>query len=248
MKKIFYSAFHLTIFTTLIVCLSGCIFVNIGDLNAIAGQGDLENFELNVGQFNRIKIDGLCEIRYYSAPSDTVTLAVQPNLREYYKVEVVNGELTVSTTRRVTFNSNKSATLTVSTPVLDQVTITGAGSFTTYNKITSDSFTFLLDGAAEGKAELETGSLYVEITGAGNFKLSGTADTASYILNGAGNLDALSLQTRDAIVNMSGAGTIRVFSTGNLQINADGVGTVEYKGSPSLSLNRDGLVSIRRLD
>ena len=224
------------------------MFVNIGDFNAVAGTGDLENYIINVGNYSRIKIDGQCEIRYFSASSDTVTLAVQTNLRQYYKVEVENGELTVSTTRRVAFGANKGAVLTVSAPSLNRVTISGAGVFTTHDKITSDSFSFMLDGAAEGNAELDVESLFIEISGAGNFKLSGRADKANFSMAGAGELNALSLQTRDSKVDMSGAGTVSVYCTGNLQINADGVGTVEYKGSPSLSLNRDGLVSIKRLD
>ena len=248
MKNILHSAFRITIIAALAAGFSGCVFINIGPFNAVTGTGDLDYYEFKTGQYNRIKIDGQCEIRYYSAPSDTVTLAVQPNLREYYEVEVIEGELLVNTTRRVSFNSGKNAVLTISAPSLNSITITGAARFITYDKISSDSFTLILEGAAEGRAELDVKELIVEITGAGNFELSGRADTASLNLNGAGDLNALSLQTRDTAVYMSGAGTISVYSTRNLEINADGVGTVEYKGSPNLNLNRDGFVSIKRLD
>ena len=248
MKRILHSVFCAIIITVLAAGFYGCVFVNFGEFNAAAGKGDMENYKFDVGEYNRINAEGQYEIRYYAAPSGTVTLTVQPNLLEYYEVEVINGELVVNTTKKVTFSSSQSAVLTVSSPVLNSVTITGAGKFIAHDKITADSFTLILNGAAEGKADLDVNSLFVNLSGAGSFNLSGNADTASLKLSGAGDLNALSLQTRDATVDMSGAGTVRVYSTGSLQINADGVGNVEYKGSPSLNLNRDGLVSIKRLD
>jgi len=61
-------------------------------------------------------------------------------------------------------------------------------------------------------------------------------------------LNAFSLQTREASVNLSGAGSIKINCSEKLNIEASGVGEVEYSGSPSLSLNLSGAVSIRKVN
>ena len=231
-------------------CLSGCAFVIVvfADGNAVTGTGDLESYEFKVGEYSGIKIEGHCEIRYYSAPSDTITLEIQPNLRDYYVAEVIGNELIVRATRRISYNQSKTPVLTVSTPVLNSLTVEGACTFIAYDKITAGSFTISMSGAVEGKAELDVGRLSINTSGASTFELSGKADTVDINISGAGELDALSLLTREATINLSGVGEVRISCSENLRVNAGGVGTVEYKGSPSVDISRGGLVNVKKVD
>jgi hypothetical protein len=234
--------------TLLALFFSGCIVVSVADASAVSGKGATEKYVINVGEYNGIKVEGLCEIQYYAAPSNTVTLEVQSNLREYFVVEVENGELIVRTTKRIGYNSGKAAVLTVSTPALNSLTIAGACTFKTIDKIKTDSFYLEISGAGEGKAELDVNRLKTNMSGAGSFELSGSADNAEITFGGAGELKALSLQIREASVNFSGAGAIRISCSEKLSVEASGAGKVEYKGSPILSVNTHGPVSIKKLD
>jgi len=241
MKKILVIAFFA-------MCFSGCVILNISDIKSVAARGNQATYEFKVGEYSKIRVEGLYEIHYYAAPSDTVTLAVQSNVREYYRVEVKDDELIVRTTRTINFGSNKAPVLTVSTPVLDRLIVEGASSITTYNKITANSLTLVFTGAGSGRIELDVDSVSLEMSGAGKYQLSGRADYANFNMSGAGELNALSLPTREAVVNLSGAGTARVSCSENLRINANGAGTVEYRGSPTLNINRSGVVSIRQIN
>ena len=245
MKKVLFVLF--TVF--IIVSFSGCILLNINgsDFNSVRGKGDPQKFEIRVGAYNGIRIEGFCNINYYAAPSNTVTLEIQPNLREYFIIEVEGGDLVVRTTRRISYNSGKVPVLTVSAPVLNRVNIDGGGNFTAHDKIISDSLSFTINGAVKGIAELDVNSTTVSLSGAGKMDLSGRSDTADFILSGAGELNALSLQTRDAKVKLSGAGKISLSCSDNLAVNAEGAGSVEYRGSPSVNMNTSGLVSIKKL-
>ena len=251
MKKNILSVFYRVMIAAFVVMsFSGCVIANanFSDFGTVRGKGDRENFEFKVSDYNAIKIEGAFEIHYFAVSSDAVTLSVQPNLREFYSIEVINDELVVRTTKNVSFGSNKCPVLTVSTPVLNRLTLDGACDFMAHNKIEANPLTLIMSGMGNVKAELNTDSLSAYISGAGDFKLSGRADTAHLNLSGTGELDSLALQTREATVNLSGAGTIKVNCSQNLSINADGVGTVEYRGSPSLNLSRGGLVSIKQLN
>ena len=232
----------------LALCLCDCVVVNFTDAGAVRGKGAPEKYDINVGEYNKIKVEGNCEIQYYAAPSNTVILEVQPNLREYFIVEVKNSELIVRTTKRISHNSGKTPVLTVSTPALNSLTITGICTFKANEKIKTGVFNLELSGAGSGKAELDVNSLKASISGVGNFELYGKADNAEIKLSGTGELNALSLQVREASVDLSGAGTIRIYCSEKLHINASGAGTVEYRGSPILNLNKSGSASIKKID
>jgi len=231
-----------------VMLFPGCVVVNYSNTGTITAKGEPQTYEYKVGPYSEIKAEGYLEIQYYAAESDVVTLTVPPNIREYCSVSVVNGELIVRTTRRINYTNLSRPILTVSTPVLNRLTVQGACNFIAHDKITSNSLTLKILGAASAKAELEAGSLLADISGASQLNLSGKSDTAHLILAGAGDLNALGLQTREATVSLSGAGTIRISCSEKLNVDARGVGTVDYRGSPGINLSRSGLVSIRQVD
>jgi len=250
MKRKTLIAFRVTFAALIAAVLSGCIVVTFYDFNAVTGIGEPENYEFNTGRFSGIKTEGFCNINinYYSAESDTVTLTIQPNLREYYKIEVVDSDLVVRSTKRLNFKSGKNPVLTVSTPVLNRLIIEGACIFKPYDEIVSDSLAVTFRGAVESRAEINVNKLFVDISGAGKIELSGRADSADFTMSGAGDVDARSLLTSETNVKFSGAGSLRINCSKSLSINANGVGTIEYSGNPSVTLEKNGLVEIRRIN
>jgi len=233
------------------VFLTGCVSINFSPMagTGVTGRGSLETFTFSVGEITEVRVELLCNIIYHSKRSDTVTFEVQPNLMEYITVEETGGILTVRADRNLNWTSTANTpVLTVSAPLLTQLSHTGAGNFTTADPITADSFTLNITGAANGNAQVYVSDLSVSIAGAGDLVLSGTAENADISMAGAGRLEALELQTRVASINMAGAGSVRISCSDELSIAAGGVGTVEYRGSPTLDLTRGGLVNIRQVN
>ena len=234
----------------IIIFFSGCVFFSIDSIagNRVTAKGSQETYQIDVGQFNRIRIEGQCDVRYYSAFSETVTLEIQQNVREYFIVEVQNNVLIIRSTRNISFASVKSPVLTVSTPILNRVSIQGAGSFTALDKITADSLDFLVSGASTVAAELDVKRLSVNVSGAGNLNLSGEARTANFVLSGAGYIRALELQTADSTIVITGAGTVNISCSDNLSINASGAGSVRYRGSPIRNVTTIGVFSVSQVN
>jgi len=250
------------------VMLTGCVTVNfspdgspfgligyntefgypVGPGN-VTGRGSLETFTFDVGEITAVKVEMWCNIEYHSAPSDTVTFKVQPNLMDYIVVEEVGGVLTVRATRNFNLSGQANTpVLIVSSPSLNSVIHAGAGRFTTIDPISGDRFSLDVAGAADGNVILDVRELSVGLAGAGSFDISGTADNANIDMAGAGRLDAFGLNTQTASINMAGAGIVRISCSESLKVVAGGVGTVEYKGSPTLDITRGGLVSIKQVD
>jgi len=233
------------------VFLTGCVSINFSPFvsSGAAGRGNPETFTFNVGEITEIKVELLCNIVYHSASSDTVTLQVQPNLMEYITVQESGGVLTVRSSRNINVTgSSNTPVLTVSSPSLNRLSHTGAGTFTTIDPINSDSFALDITGAANGNVKMNVNDLSVSVAGAGDLTLSGTADTATVSIAGAGKLDALDLKTKTASISMAGAGTVRISTSEELRVSAGGVGTVEYRGSPSLEITRGGFVTVKNID
>ncbi|MCL1790616.1 MAG: DUF2807 domain-containing protein [Peptococcaceae bacterium] len=231
-------------------CFPGCVSVSMSPVGGVVGEGALESYTFPVSEVTEINMNIYCDIRYYAGSSDTVTLQIQPNLREYVVLEESGGVLTIRSTRNISWDwsADKVPILTVTSPTLKGVSLSGAGEFKAYDTITADTFTMKLGGAASGQADLDVGMLVVNMSGAGEFRLSGQADEAVLDMAGAGSLDALFLKTRVAEVNLAGVGMVKVNCSERLRISAGGMGTVEYMGSPNVDISRGGLVSVRKLD
>ena len=245
MKKIILLMLCAAVFA---VSGSGCVSVNV-DLSAdsLMGRGDLVAYTFDIDDFTEIRIEILCNIEYFAKPSDTVTLEIQSNLIDYISITETDGVLVVRATRGISFPTGRSPILTVGSSMLDKVTLAGVGNFTAHDTINGDSFTINMAGAGRGEADVNVKNLYVSMSGAGDFSLSGTADIAELVLGGAGNIEAMSLQTRRADVILAGVGSVRLSCSENLRVSAGGVGSVEYKGSPNLDVSRGGLVSVRQV-
>jgi hypothetical protein len=249
MKRIF----SLTLCAALIaVCLTGCVSVNFSPWRVgmtVTGVGEMERFEIQVGDFDEIRFSSVGVLHYNASPSDTVVLEIQANLRDHYEVEVRGGVLYIGSTGGINItNTSRVPVITVHAPGLKKLTISGAGSLRTHDTITVDSFELNISGAASGTAELEVSDFSVLLSGAGALTLTGTADSARMRMSGAGSINALDLVTRTADVTMSGAGAVRVNCTETLNINASGVGSVEYRGGARVDLRRSGVVSVRQVD
>ena len=232
------------------VMLTGCYTTGIPGSwgRSVSGRGATETYAFEVGDFTEVRVELLCDIIYSAAPSESVTLEVQPNLMKYISVEESGGVLTVRATRSIHWSGNtRVPVLNISAPSLNSISHAGAGSFRTVDPIVADSFSLSITGAANSKAKLDVNSLSVSLAGAGNIELSGRADDAYIGIAGAGELDALDLKTRDSEINLAGVGTVRISCSEKLCVVAGGLGTVEYSGTPAVDISRGGLVTLRRV-
>ncbi|MCL2006961.1 MAG: DUF2807 domain-containing protein [Treponema sp.] len=231
-----------------IISLGGCVITNFSDSTTVAGTGVVQTFEYPVSAYSRVRAEGLVDIHYRSAPSNIVRLDVQPNLHEYFEVRVIDGELIVGIRRGINIRPTTRPVLTISTPNLEAVIMRGSNNFTAHDRIRGNTFTISQTGSGGATADLDVQSLEASLSGSGDFSFSGRSDRVSLTITGSGSIDALSVETREATVRLSGSGRLGVNSSETLSINASGSGTVSYRGSPRLSLSNTGSVRINNVE
>ena len=95
--------------------------------------------------------------------------------------------------------------------------------------------------------DMEYQELDTTLGGLGEIRLSGKVQKQTVDLSGAGSYHALELQSQDASVLISGAGSARVWAVEKLQAKVSGAGSIKYKGDPELDSSNTGLGSITRL-
>ena len=88
--------------------------------------------------------------------------------------------------------------------------------------------------------------LEIELSGAANINISGTAQTFVVDLSGAADVAAKSLVAADADIRVSGAGSVILSVTDTLKTKISGVGSVCYYGSPVVTSNVSGLGEVKQ--
>ncbi len=181
------------------------------------------------GEFHAISCNLPADVIY--VPGDcSITIYGPDNIVEKVSVKNDNGLLEIKSGVQRMRNIKKGFTVTVSSPVLEAVTINGAGTFKANDGITALNFSATLNGAGDffihglqaseakvtvnGAADadikgIDCDLLKIDIFGAGDAELSGKAGRASLSITGAGDIDARKLECADLNSSVHGLGSIK---------------------------------------
>lgn len=167
-----------------------------------------------------IYVPGECGIKIYGPD----------NIVEKVTIDNQNGRLEIKSGVQRIRNLKDGFTITVSSPVLEGITINGAGTFKAKEGITALNFKATLNGAGDliisglqaneaevivnGAADadiddLDCDLLKIDIFGAGDAKLSGKAGRANMSITGAGDIDARKLECADLNTSVRGLGSVK---------------------------------------
>jgi hypothetical protein len=96
-------------------------------------------------------------------------------------------------------------------------------------------------GTANAEATgIDTDSLTVTISGAGNVRMEGQADKQAVEISGTGTYLAENLKSREVNIVVAGAGSAIVNAEKELDAEISGVGSVEYVGDPRIQQTVSG--------
>lgn len=98
----------------------------------------------------------------------------------------------------------------------------------------ADQFTVRSSGAYEITAHVDAQRVDTKISGAGIVKISGSTDTQTIDMSGAGVFMGFDLMSNVCDIVNSGAGNAEVFADDVLDVKISGTGNVSYKGSPDI--------------
>ena len=162
------------------------------------------------------------------------------------EAEVSGGKLRVHYKDSFNWNRNrKRVSVTISMPTVKALDFSGA----TTSRVSGfdDLGTLDLDisGASKSDIQVKAQRIVMDASGASTITLTGSAGRLEGDVSGATSLRAYDFPVKEAILDASGASSVRVSVNGKLEVEASGASSVRYRGTASVRSNTSGARSVK---
>jgi len=233
-----------TVLKMTIICTFLFIFFGISNIYA----QDKET--RNLSNFTSVSFEGTYDVLLKQGSNTQIEIIGSDDKKTTDIItEVTNGKLTVrfkdGKNNNLKFKIKKNNTMPqiILTYVeLDNIENSGVVNLKAEKKIVAETFKFSASGAGNFEVDFEVSKLIVNMSGAMNFKVSGTATEQKYDLSGAGSIEAYDLIGDKVTIDMSGAGSAQVHAKKYIDAEISGVGSITYKGNPDKVKTENGIL------
>jgi len=225
------------VLTLIILSLTSCDF-------GVVGNGNVEVRDENIKKFTRLEISGNFDVYITQARKSSLRIEADENLQDIIDVYQDGNRLKIIARENILRAKKKS--LFISFSDLAKMDLSGAIEIRGETPVDVRSLAIVCSGAVDMKMDFVVKKLRLEISGAANCDIEGSADDLIIELSGAGDFNALDLKSENVSVELSGAANAKVFAVENLDVNISGVGTVKYKGDPEISKSIAGIGSLKK--
>lgn len=214
----------------------------ISSVQSYSGNSDDYDKNIMLEPFDEIVIEGAYIVNIEN--SDTYQLLVKGPSRyinaldidqrgDRLKISVKDYEKDIA---RWTLSRND-IEITILTPDINQLTITGACSAFMTNYNLRDLKVDLM-GATNLKADINVEDLEIKLTGASKMELKGRGEELLADVLGASHLDAYDYTVKDAELEAEGVSSIKAYVTDNVTIDESFISNIKYRGGAK-EMNRN---------
>ena len=219
-----------------------------------AGGGSEMTTEVRaVPPFHRLEINGRADVMLVEGGSESVTVETAARGQSRVLAQVEGGTLMISAGVSRRWWSGLLGGRTTATPrisiafkSLDAIAVSGAVRLTA-DKIHTNDLRIAANGGSTLRVDdIAANTLRVEGSGALKATLAGQVVEQRISISGAGDVRADKLVSQNAVVDVSGAGSIVVNAAKTLRATISGAGSVEYYGDPEIKQSVSGLGRVKR--
>jgi hypothetical protein len=194
-------------------------------VSLIVGSGATRIETRAVSGFTQIAVYGPGEVNLRQDGTETLTVEAEDNVLPLLTSEVRAGRLVLGTERGIVIRPTQPIRYTLSARQVAGLEMNGGGFIQASN--------------------LHTDVLRVTVNGGTRVRLDGSVDRQDVLIAGASDYQADQLVSREANVEINGAGTVVLNVSARLTATINGAGTIEYIGSPRVERAINGLGSVR---
>jgi predicted small secreted protein len=224
-----------------ILALITVLFTSCG--TTIKGDGNVIKKEYEVDQFENIKISGGYEVILRQDSKSEIVISTDENLIEYIDVYVEDNKLIIESENWLDANELK---VYITSKSFKNIDLNGAVELKSKSKIKEKYISIDGSGAVDIDIEIDSKKLNIDISGASEIDLKGNCDKLDVDISGAGELNAYDLITKEASIDISGAGSAKVNVSDELEVDITGAGSVAYKGNPEIDEHITGAGSVKK--
>ncbi len=214
-----------TILVFLIIGSSSCI---ISPRETIYGSGNVVTEERDIGEFTGLKVSSGIDVVIRQGKEISLELEADDNLHEVIITEVDGNTLKIYTRKNIRKARSKKVFLVYKD--LNTIRISSAGDVTGENTLQTGTLDIDLSSAGDLNLEVQADKIICDISSSGDARLSGSTEVLVASLSSAGDLHAYELNTKKAEVSCSSAGDARVYATEEFNLRSSSAGSIYYKG------------------
>lgn len=198
----------------LLTFLSSCSKDNIN------GSGDLISESRNVGDFTKVKSEGVFEVMITQGNDQSVQVIADDNIIHKVKTVVTNNELRLYLDNDNNYGSI-SVEVIITVPSINSIKNYGVGHILALDIDASTNFN-------------------VYNSGTGDIKIEGSASSLTLENEGSGKFEGFLFTTNNCNVDIIGSGDCKINCTNNLNVHIEGSGDVYYMGMPIIEADISG--------
>ena len=203
------------------------------------GTGETTTRTYAASGFSGIVAAGSDKIEVTRGDAFAVSAVGTPEVLDRLIIQIKGKNLEIRR-RSGTWSGTGSATIRVTMPVLDEVTVAGSGDVIA-DRLSGDSVDVTVAGSGNVRfAAVEVRKLELTIAGSGKVEASGTAEEIEATIAGSGDIVAPALTATRAEISIAGSGNIAMAVTGNAEVSTIGSGNVTLTGGATCTHDKMG--------
>ncbi|MDR2692260.1 MAG: DUF2807 domain-containing protein [Dysgonamonadaceae bacterium] len=239
------------LFTFIAIAIPFFTSCNFSSKNAIYGNYRIVNKEINITDYDEIKVELAANIVYqqFSDSAPYLQVNTDDNLFSSLDIRVEDNQLIIDTKPDSAIRPTQ-LTIYTNSKNLKKAHISGSGDFYLRGEVNAKNFDLKISGSGNVRTDsLLCRNLKVNISGSGNVQLTGAAKEATYTVSGSGNIKAFEFFTQFLKCKISGSGNIEAQPREKLDASISGSGSIRYKGLPaSINSSVSGSGKIKQVD
>ena len=200
------------------------------------------------GPFDSLVVDGAGQVRLVQGDRDEVVVSGDAGAQDAVEVNLSGSRMHIDLPGGWKFwKDGRDAQVEVRMRHLTQLTLAGANDVVAPGPISGDQLTVNMAGSGVARFDqLAVGTVNVDISGAGEGRLSGKVDNLRLSVSGKGKVGAEQLKASSADVSISGVGNATLWAVKSLRVQISGAGHVEYWGQPAVTQTISGFGSVEQ--
>ncbi len=200
----------------------------------IAGSGNVVSTPGPTAPFTEIHVSSAFQVSLALAHEQSVVIRVDDNIVDRLDVGVSDETLRIGLKPGVSVH-DVTLEASVTATSLRSIGLSGASTLRLKNELTGETLSVNESGASRLFGSVKVSSSTLEISGASNATLAGSADQANVTASGASVLTAGQLKVGDLTIDLSGASSATVYVTGKISAGASGDSALRYTGNPTFT-------------
>ena len=209
------------------------------------GRVHAQSREFQLGEARDLSVSLPCELQIEQGSQRSLRVEAEASVLSALRLNLAGERAVLELTRPV--QTRQKILVKVNLPKLSRLACASAVE-ARVGAWNGGALSATLDGSARLRFErLQVPELDVRQSGASELSAQGEVARQSFIIEGAGRIDARGLKGQQVLVQIQGSGDAVVWAERELDVRVSGVGNVSYLGQPKLRQDVQGVGNINRL-